>query len=352
MLQMSEHIWYTHAPSPTAFGVALRKGWIHEEMARCGVEVRALAASSDPDVQRFRRERTSPRAFRQGGNVAPLIARSRGNDVRLIGLSRTSSIHPVLALPESGYRTAADLLGRRIAIPVRTNAVVDIPRVTALRTVSNLLASAGLTLNEVELVAVPVEGSYFDARPKPGDPIAGGPREGVAFQVSSAQTEEVKALISGEVDAIASEGSTAAILAATIGLNPVEPGRAVPRDLNNRSLLAVTVSGGLLDRDPGLVVSVLVQILAAAEWAIDEEAEARRLLALDAGIHEDLLDAAYGPRVSRQLGVDLRMDKVAELRQQHDFLVERGIIDNPVDLDEFIDPEPLKTALARRGVLV
>jgi len=349
---MSDHIWYTHAPSPTAFGVALRKGWIHEEMGRCGVEVRALAASSDPDVQRFRRERTSPRAFRQGGNVAPLIARSRGNDVRLIGLSRTSSIHPVLALPESGYRTAADLLGRRIAIPVRTNAVVDIPRATALRTVSNLLASAGLTTNEVELVAIPVEGSYFDSRPKPGDPIADGPREGVAFQVASAQSAEITALVRGEVDAIASEGSTAAILAATLGLVTVEPGRAVPRDLNNRSLLAVTVSGGLLDRDPGLVVGVLVQILAAAEWSIDEEAEARRLISLDAGIHEDMLDAAYSPRVSRQLGVDLRMDKVADLRQQHEFLLEQGIIDRPVDLDEFIDPEPLKTALARRGVLV
>ncbi len=352
MPRMSEHIWYTHAPSPTAFGIALRKGWIHEEMARCGVEVRALAASSDPDVQRLRRERTSPRAFRQGGNVAPLIARSRGNDVRLIGLSRTSSIHPVLALPESGYRTAADLLGRRIAIPVRKNAVVDIPRATALRTVSNLLASAGLTLNDVELVAIPVEGSYFEARAKPGEPIADAPREGVAFQVSSAHSNELLALIRGEVDAIASEGSTAAIIASTFGLTTLEPGRAVNRDLNNRSLLAVTVSGGLLDRGPGLVTSVLVQILAAAEWSIDEEAEARRLIALDAGIHEDLLDAAYSPRVSRQLGVDLRMDKVADLREQHDFLLDRGIIERPVDLDEFIEPEPLKTALARRGVLV
>lgn len=352
MLRMSEHIWYTHAPSPTAFGVALRKGWIHEEMSRCGIEVRALAASSDPDVQRFRRERTSPRAFRQGGNVAPLIARSRGNDIRLIGLSRTSSVHPILTLPDSGFRTAADLLGRRIAIPVRKSAVVDIHRATALRTVSNLLASSGLTLNEVELVAVAIEGSYFDARPRPGDPIADGPREGVAFQVSSAQTEVAQALVRGEVDAITAEGSTAAVLAATLGLSTVEPGRALPRDLNNRSLLAVTVSGGLLDRDPGLVVSVLAQILAAAEWAIDDEAEARRLVALDAGIHEDLLDAAYGPRVSRQLGVDLRMDKVADLRQQHDFLLEQGIIEKPVDLDEFIDPEPLKTALARRGVLV
>lgn len=348
---MSEHIWYTHAPSPTAFGIALRKGWIHEEMSRAGIEVRALAASSDPDVQRFRRDRTSPRAFRQGGNVAPLIARSRGNDVRLIGLSRTSALNPLLALPESEIRSAGDLIGKRIAVPVRPNASVDIPRATALRTIHNLLGSAELTPNEVELVEVPVEGSYFDARPLPGDPIADGPREGVAFQVSSAQTNEVRALIRGEVDAIASEGSTAAILIAALGLAPIEPGRAV-RDLNNRSLLAVTVSGGLLDRDPGLVVSVLVQILTAAEWSIDEEAEARRLVALDTGIHEDLLDLAYSPRVSRQLGVDLRMDKVADLRQQHDFLLERGIIDQAVDLDAFIDPEPLKVALARRGVLV
>ncbi|MBN8867917.1 MAG: ABC transporter substrate-binding protein [Solirubrobacterales bacterium] len=349
---MSEHIWYTHAPSPSAFGVALRQGWIHEEMARAGIEVRALAASSDPDVQRFRRETTSPRAFRQGGNVAPLIARSRGNDIRLIGLSRISSAHNLLAAPDSKLRTAGDLIGSRIAVPVRPNASVDVPRATALRTIANLLASTGLGLGDVNLVEVPVQGSYFDSRPRLGDPIADGPHEGVAFQVSSGQSEEVQALLRGEVDAIASEAAAVALLASALGLRAITPGNAIRLDLNNRSLLAVTVSGGLLDRDPGLVIGVLVQLLTAAEWAIDEEAEARRLIALDAGIHEDMLDAAYSPRVSRQLGIDLRMDKVADLRLQHDFLLGQGIIQHPVDLDAFIDPEPLKTALARRGVLV
>ena len=45
-------------------------------------------------------------------------------------------------------------------------------------------------------------------------------------------------------------------------------------------------------------------------------------------------------------------DAVPRWTTMRDFLLDRGIIERPVDLDEFIEPEPLKTALARRGVLV
>jgi len=348
---MSDHIWYTHCPFPTAFGVALRKGWIHEEMARAGIEVRALGASGDPDVQRFRREKTSPRSFRQGGNVAPLIARSRGNDIRLIGLSRTTGSYPLLTLPDSGIKTANDLIGKRVAIPRRPYASVDIWRAAALRTAGNLLATSGLTMHDVDPVEVLIRGEYFESERSPVAGVGFSP-EGIADTVSSAQQVETLALIRGEVDAIASEGATASILGATLGLVPVEPGNRPVDPVNNRSLMAVTVSGGLLDREPELVTSVLVQILAAAEWSIDEEAESKRLIALEAGIHEDLLERSFSPSVNRQLSVDLRPDKVAQLISQHDFLLERGFLEQEVDFDSFIEAAPLQTALARRGVLI
>lgn len=344
---MDDHIWYTHCPFPTAFGVALRKGWIHEEMARAGVEVRALGASGDPDVQRFRRDKTSPRSFRQGGNVAPLIARSRGNDVRLIGLSRTAGAYPLLTLPDSPVKNTSDLIGRRIAIPRRPNASVDIWRAAALRTARNQLATAGLSLREVKLVDVDIKGDYFE----PVHSVS-AERSGIADTVSSSQTAEVLALVRGEVDAIASEGATAAILAATLGLVAVEPGTSAAPQVNNRNLMAVTVSGGLLDRNPELVTRVLVQILAAAEWSIDEEPEAKRLIALEAGIHEDLLERSFSPSVNRQLSVDLRPDKITDLIGQHDFLLEKGFLEGEVDFDQFIESAPLQTALARRGVLI
>ena len=348
---MSDHIWYTHCPFPTAFGVALRQGWIHEEMGRAGIEVRALGASGDPDVQRFRREKTAPRSFRQGGNVAPLIARSRGNDIRLIGLSRTTGTYPLLTLPDSGIKTANDLIGRRIAIPRRPYSSVDVWRAAALRTAGSALASSGLNLHDADLVDVVIRGEYFEAGGAPPD-TGTLPARGIADTVSSAHRAEVLALLRGEVDAIASEAATASILASTLGLVEVRPGRHPLDPLNNRSLLAVTVSGGLLDREPELVVSVLVQILAAAEWSIDEEAESKRLIALEAGIHEDLLERSFSPAVNRQLSVDLRPDKVSQLIDQHDFLLEHGFLETEVDFDRFIETGPLQTALARRGVLV
>lgn len=349
---MSNHIFYTHCPCPTAFGVALRKGWIHEDLATGGIEVRALGASSDPDVQRFRRNRTSPRSFRQGGNVAALIARSRGNDVRLIGLTRNSCRYPLLTLPDSGIKTTNDLIGKRIGVPFRPNVSVDVARATALRTTQSLLASCGLTLNEVELVDLLVEGEYFDYGPRFGTELIDGRLSGVATQAASRQKTEVLALIRGDVDVIPSEGATASTLAATLGLVPLVPRSAPPDDLNNRSLLTVTVSGGLFDREPELVTKVLVQILAAAEWSVDEEAESRRLMALDSGIHEDLLDVSFGVRANRQLSIDLRPDKIAALQSQHDFLLDQGIITNPVNIEDFVEPAPLQAALAQRGVLI
>ena len=211
-----------------------------------------------------------------------------------------------------------------------------------------MLATAGLTTHEVELVDVLIKGEYFEAGQDRGEL----PAEGIADTVSSAQKAEVLALLRGEVDVIASEAATASILSTTLGLVEVRPGKTAVDAINNRSLLAVTVSGGLLDREPELVTSVLVQILAAAEWSIDEEAESKRLIALEAGIHEDLLERSFSPAVNRQLSVDLRPDKVAQLISQHDFLLETGFLEGEVDFDAFIEAAPLQTALARRGVLI
>jgi ABC-type nitrate/sulfonate/bicarbonate transport system substrate-binding protein len=100
--------WITRCPVPTAFSLAVRLGWLEQEFERDGIAVRSLASSTARDVRQSHFEQTQPNFFRHGGNIPPLVSRSRGADVRLIGLSWTDTAELVLAAPGSGIRKPAD----------------------------------------------------------------------------------------------------------------------------------------------------------------------------------------------------------------------------------------------------
>ncbi len=88
-------LWFTRCPAPTAASIAICKGWLVDEFAGDGIKVLSLAASRDKSVHLSHYQHTQPNSFRFGGYVPPLISRSRGADVRLIGLGwpdRTAEI--------------------------------------------------------------------------------------------------------------------------------------------------------------------------------------------------------------------------------------------------------------------
>jgi len=343
---MSEHVWYTHCPPPSALSIAQRKGWIESALSPLGIEVRALADSKDPAIHRSHFTHHLPRSFRQGGNIPPLVARSRGSDVRLIGLSRTEATHPILVLPDSGIETAADLAGKRIAVPIRPNASVDFWRAVVLRTIGRTLASAGLTVDDVELVELEDPGIFMGGRKGPGSDTDTGPFSawGTARSLAGMHRTEVRALLDGRIDAIAAEGMTASMIAPLLGLEEITVAPELADrslDINNARLLTFTVSGKLLDDQPEIVEAVLRASIETAGWAARNEYEAKLLIALESGIHPEYLDSSYGPSVHRHLGIGLTPDEVDDLRLQHDFLLDIGLLDGPVDIDEFVATGPL-----------
>lgn len=338
--------WYTRCPVPTAFSLAVRLGWLDDEFAADGIGLRSLATSTDRDVRQSHFEQTQPNFFRQGGNIPPLVSRSRGTDVRLIGLSWTDTAELVLAAPGSGIREPADLRGRRLALPRRINDSVDFWRATAIRGYQRALQVAGLSEDDVEFVEVEVDRSFVEDATDSREQRATlwDARFMLGFQ-----REEATALARGEVDAIFSHGALAANLQGFLGARVVlDVGALADRSLrvNNSVPLALTVTGDLLDARPDLVARVLARTLEAAAWAPEHREETRRIVAAEVGVAEELLDVAYSPGLPDQLGIDLGPENLAGLASQARLLADHGFLAQEVDFEAFVDDRPLREARA------
>jgi ABC-type nitrate/sulfonate/bicarbonate transport system substrate-binding protein len=333
-------IWYTRCPVPTAFSVAVRLGWLDEEFGRDGIAFRSLASSTDSTVRQSHFEHTQANSIRHGGNIPPLVTRSRGRDLRIVALSRTWTRQVVLALPANGIRSAADLVGKRIAVPNRVNDPIDFWRASVLRGIDLVLTQAGLPLDSVQRVDLKIGRTFVDDTTK----ATGG-----ADSLWDARTafgfhrDTIAALVRGEVDAIYAGGAGSVLAQSFLGARVVAEVAVSddPSSWVNNQPYTLTVSGSLADERSDLAVRLVARVRQAAEWARENERETKRIIAAETGLPEELVDVAYGPKVHEHLGIDLAPANIAALRTIHDDLLARGFLAAPVDLDAFIDGRPL-----------
>jgi ABC-type nitrate/sulfonate/bicarbonate transport system substrate-binding protein len=338
-----KNLWYTRCPVPTAFSIALRLGWFDEEFNGEGIAVQSLVQSGDRKIRESHFDHTLADSFRHGGNTPPIWARATGNDVKLIGLSWTEQPQLLLTLPESGIKTPADLKGRRLSLPKRTNDTIDFWRAQALHFYDTALASAGLTLEEVELVEIPVERRFLD---ESGSTSKDGSLWNAA-QLRGSQREEVAALIKGKVDVFASGGPRALEHRSALGAHLVYDLAQEKTRLgwtSNSFPYTLTVTGSLIKDRPDLVARLLARVLAAAEWAKSHNDEVVRITAQELGVAEEFVVEAFGPKLAQQLDVNLSPENVAALRLRKDFLLTHGFLPRDFDLDAWIDASPLAEA--------
>lgn len=321
--------WFERSPVPTPLSIAVHLGWLNGEPSADGVAIRSLRSrieSSDPAQQL---EAILASTFRQGSSVPAIWARARGADTRVIGLTWTDEAQQVLALPQSGIRTVADLAGRRIAIPCCSAYEVDMFRATALRGVLNALRLAGMDEGDVALVPVPV--ALVDPR--------------------RLYLAEAHALLAGSVDAIYVRGSAGLDIAQTLNAHVVadigfHPDPAIRN--NNGTPRPLTVSAATLRDFPDIVSGFLGLVVEAGEWAAGHPLETTAFVADETGSPAHLVRAAYGPRLHGSLGVDLAPGSVAALASFKDFLLARGFLAGDIDIASWVDPGPLAQVAGRR----
>lgn len=335
-------LWYTRCPVPTAFSVAIHAGFLAREFASDGIELKSLQAATTRKDKESHFSHTLEDSFRYGGNIPPLWARSEGADTRLIGASWIDSPHVILALPESGIRTAADLAGKRLSVLRRTNDLIDFWRAGTLRTYEVALATAGLTLDDVELVDLPVEQSFIGTdAPRASSGSLFNPA-----RVNAGAQREISALVNGEVDAIFSESFFSTQLVDFLGAHVVhdvsQQSPAIVRH-NNAIPQIFTVSGRLAEQRPDLVARVLVATQDAAEWARAHREETLRIAGLEGGASVSAIDRTY-PRLEQQLHTDLSADKLAALTKRKQFLLAHGFLREDFPLAQWVDERPLRLA--------
>ena len=345
-------LWYTRCPAPTPFGIAVQKGWLEEEFAADGIDVKALQDADDVQIRRSHFTHTQPWSFRQGGNIPALWARAQGSDTRLIGVSWVDEFQALITLDRQLDASPESLAGRRFGFPLNTRAsVVDFHRATALRGFSSLLGALGVQLEDIDLVDLPhTPRSLEDAKPAGDAPLA----DWLDAQRSHEFTREAEALLRGEADIVFVKGATGLditnLLNARILVDiSAQPNRAL--HANNGTPRPLTVDAQLLRERPDLVERVLARTLDTGEWANRHPAEVAQYVARETRSAEHWVERAYPGGLHRQLALGLDPQALTALADFKHFLFKWCFIASDFDFDAWVDPEPLRAALARRHAL-
>ena len=330
----SNHIWFTRCPVPTASGLAFKLGWLTERWALRDVTV-GILQDADLEIAQHHYDHKLVSLIREGGNVPAIAARADGVPTRLIGVTWIDEGQVIIVRPESNISAPVDLLGARIAVPGWSNTRdTSMSRATALHGFKNVLAIAGLNLDDVvfgEIPLVPVlpPGRLSAARNAP-------------------RFQELDALLAGEVDAVYVKGAAAREAAQERGLRVAIDLDALPERrsrVNNGTPRPLTVHEDLLQKRPELVVDFLVESLRAADWAAANLDGLRDVLAAETDSGSEGVLLAYKDGFHRSLHPTLDQERVDLLRVQKEFLLRYGFLGADFDFDGWVAPEPLQRAL-------
>ncbi|WP_405493076.1 ABC transporter substrate-binding protein [Nocardia sp. NBC_00511] len=332
---MTDTLWYTRCPVPTASGLAHSLGWLGETATDNGLKFGVLQ-DAGPELAGFHFSHELSGLIREGGNVPALAARAQGSPTRLIGLTWIDESQAILVGPQSQVTSAAQLAGLRIGIPAwAQDRARSFPRAMALHGFTSALRLGGLTLADVRVVELEVE----------RDPQ-------VRTEIQQRRTSitwGVEELLNGTVDAVYVKGARAQEVAAEHGLRvAIDLDATDTRRLrvNNGTPRPITVHQELLDTRPDVVIGFLAQSLRAADWAAGDLDGVRAVLQRETLSGPEGVVAAYGEDFHRGLHPSLSDERIDLLGVQQQFLYTHGFLAADFDLRSWVAPEPLAQARA------
>jgi sulfonate transport system substrate-binding protein len=328
-------LWYSHRGGATATGLAVRKGWLHAQFAAGTTLLRSLEDAASRDIRLSYYHHGQTGLIREGGNVPAIWARSKSQDAVVVGVTWVDEYQGILVRRDSGIRDLADLKRKRLGLPLRRHALIDIGRASAQRGLATALASAGLDPRSAHWVHIESPDFEYPQR-------------------NAGRDIELDALRSGYVDAVflrGAQGHAAARDPTLLQLADLNRLDDPLQRVNNGTPRPITVDRAFLARHPDIVRRYLGVLVHAALWARDDPAEATALIALDnPGYTSAQVAGALGPAWHNSLTPALGPVHVAGLATQKEFLLDWGYIRHDFDVNDWIDRAPLSEALDMASV--
>jgi ABC-type nitrate/sulfonate/bicarbonate transport system substrate-binding protein len=309
--------------------------------------VRSLGEVQDSDLRLAHYTHAHPALFREGGVVPPLWASSTAGANRLIGLAGVDQFQGFLALRGSRVASSGDLRGARIALPARHGQPIDFSRAVSWHGIETAARAAGLSHDDYTLADVDWDEAFLsDAAGSAGASLYTA-RENVRLY-----TAEILALVRGQVDVIYASGPHALAIAAIIDAVPVAGQQAAADAAERRTqrspdhLRILTVSDHLLRERPDLVARYVAALIRAATWSAANLSQAWRVVAAEVGVAEEWAQAAYPERMVMNLRPEISDCLLDVLQNRADFLYDHDFMPSRVDVRRWLDPDPLRQALA------
>ncbi len=323
LLNGQRQILYSICPVGNASYIALKQGWLTEGLAELGVTATKLQILPQERWQvHFTYE--DPALFREGGNIPPIWAKSRGAQPVLLGWMFLGWKQLILVRADSPFQAVEELRHRRLGVTRSADSRIDFWQATIRRGFETALAARGLTPRDVDFVEILAEQGR-------------GHRETFALE----------ALESGRVDAVYYGGSWAQSLLETGKLRAIYDLSADPSlvwPISNEHPNILTVSRKLAESAPEIVVAYLKQVLKAAEWAKTHRLEVENIFAEQTSGTPEQVAAARPADFHLQLTPELSEAGLLALESQQRFLLDHGYIERSFAIDQWVDARFLQAA--------
>ncbi|OON63223.1 hypothetical protein B0920_07430 [Massilia sp. KIM] len=329
-------LWYSHRGGATATAVAARLSWLRDAFATGHTRLRSLEEADSRDIRLAHYHHGQTGLIREGGNIPAIWARSEGQNAVVVGITWVDEYQGILVRRDSGIRSVQELRRRRLGLPLRRQALIDLQRASARRGFATALALAGLDPRAARWTHIQSPDFEYPQR-RPGEDV------------------ELDALRSGYVDAVFLRGAPGYAAAQDPGLLELTDLNRLDDPLlraNNGTPRPITVDRAFLERHPAIVRRFLGVLASAAYWARRHPEEVAALVAAEnPGCTTAEVAGAHGASLHRGLLPSLSPLSVAGLTAQKDFLLDWGYIRRDFDVQQWIDPAPLAEALAEQQSL-
>lgn len=328
-------LWYSRCPVPTPLGLAARLGWLEQEFSRDTIRLQAVPDDTEYNAAVSYEDHHLYGSFRQGSNTAAIWAKSWGAETLLLGLNWLDEAQLVVVRDDGDVTSIADLAGKKLALPISMRRI-DAARASTLRGFSNVLQLANIAETEARWVDVE---------------FAAVTNTQLFEPVSAGYARLAHALSSAQVDAIFVKGAKGVELSQQLGFKVLYDLRQHPDPrvrANNSAPRPITVDAALWRDHPQLVVRFLKRILQVHDFAQDHPNAVAEYIAEESRSSVHWVHQAYGHDLHLKQKITLDPLELDALGHYKDFLFQRGFIPANFDIEQWVEPAPLRLILAER----